>query len=157
MNIRYSRIISIALVAVIPFLIAGFFVYRYVIPEPDLISGIPVHPGRDIFFASSTIPAIGSVVVALLVQAPLFLMLRSDPITRKTRIVSILTGIALVPILWVAIVVTETWLRSLYFGLWDMNVLGFPAMSTSSLVFGILVSIFILGLSAQPAINLEAA
>jgi len=157
MNIRYSRIISIILVAGIPFLIAGFFVYRYVIPEPDLIFGTPVHPGRDIFFASSIIPAIGSVGVALLVQAPLFFMLRSYPITNITRIVSKLTGIALVPILWVAIVVTETWLRSLYFGLWDMNVLGFPAMSTSSLFFGILVSILILGLSAQPAINLEAA
>ena len=157
MNIRYSRIISIIIVAGIPFLIAGFFVYRYVIPEPDLIFGTPVHPGREIFFASSIIPAIGSVIVALLVQAPLFLMLRSDPITHKTRIVSILTGIALVPILWIAIVVTETWLRSLYFGMWDMNVLGFPVMSTSSLLFGLLVSILILGMSTQHAINLEAA
>jgi len=157
MNIRYSRIISIILIAGIPFLIAGLFVYRYVIPEPDLIFGTPVHPARDIFFASSIIPAIGSFVVALLFQAPLFLILRSDPITHKTRLVLISTGIALVPILWVAIVVTETFLRSLYFGLWDMNVLGFPAMSTSSLVIGIFVSLLILSLSIQPAINLEAA
>lgn len=157
MSIRYSRIISILLVSGIPFLIAGFFVYRYVIPEPDLIFGTPVHPGRDLFFASSIIPVIGSVVVALLVQAPLFLMLRSDPITHKTRIVSIITGIALVPILWVAIIVTETWLRSLYFGQWDMNALGFPAMSTSSILFGVRISILILGLSTQHAINQKAA
>ena len=66
-----------------------------------------------------------------------------------------MTGIALLPILWVAIVVTETWVRSIYFGLWYMYVLGFPPVSTTSLVVGILVSIFVLLLSIQPAIKRE--
>ena len=95
--------------------------------------------------------------MALLIQTPLLLMLRSDPVTHVSKLVLILTGIALLPILWVAIVVTETWVRSIYFGLWDMYVLGFPPVSTTSLVVGILVSIFVLLLSIQPAIKKGAA
>ena len=157
MGVRHSRILSIILIAGTPFLIAGIFVYRNAFPDVETIIGAPIHLARDVFLASSIIPAIGSVLVALLIQTPLLLMLRSDPVTHVSKLVLILTGIALLPILWVAIVVTETWVRSIYFGLWDMYVLGFPPVSTTSLVVGILVSIFVLLLSIQPAIKKGAA
>jgi len=157
MSLRHSRILSILIIAVIPFLISGLFVYRNEFPEVEPFFGAPVHLAGDVFFASSTIPAIGSLVMALIIQIPLFLILRANPSTRTTKLVIILTGIALIPILWVAIVSTEIWVRSLYFGLWDMFVLEFPQMSTSSLVVGIIVSMLILLLSIQPVSKMEAS
>ena len=157
MSIRYSRILSILVIAVIPFLIAGLFVYRNEFPDVEPIFGAPVHLAGDVFFASSTIPAIGSVVMALIIQIPLFIITQANPSTRITKLVITLTGIALIPILWAAIVSTEIWVRSLYFGLWDMYVLGFSPMSTSSYVIGIIISILILIFSIRPMHKMEAA
>ena len=157
MSIRYSRILSILVIAVIPFLIAGLFVYRNEFPDVEPIFGAPVHLAGDVFFASSTIPAIGSVVMALIIQIPLFIITQANPSTRITKLVITLTGIALIPILWAAIVSTEIWVRSLYFGLWDMYVLGFSPMSTSSYVIGIIISILILIFRIRPMHKMEAA
>ena len=150
MSIRYSRILSILIIAVMPFLIAGLFVYRNDFPDVESIFGASVHLAEDVFFPSSIIPAIGCVVVALIIQIPLFIILRANPSVRATKFVTILTGLALIPILWTAIVSTEIWVQSLYFGLWDMYVIGFPPMSTSSFVVGIIISALILLLSIQP-------
>jgi hypothetical protein len=156
MTTKNSRILCIPIIAGIPFLIAGLFVYRNTFPEAGPMFGAPVHLARDVFFASSIPPTLFSLAVSMLFQAPLFFILRRDPILRKTKLVLILTGIALIPVLWATIVVTETLVRSRYFALWDMYIIGFPPMSTSSIVIGVVSSIVILFLGIHPAMNKNA-
>ena len=157
MTTKNSRILCILIIAGIPFLIAGLFVYRNTFPEVEPMFGAPVHLARVVFFASSIPPALVSLAVSMLILAPLALIFRRDPILRHTKLVLILTGIALISVLWATIVVAETLVHSRYFALWDKYVLGFSPMSTSSIVIGVISSMVILFLGIHPAMNKNAA
>ncbi len=145
---RYARIAVVLMIGVIPFLVSGIFIYRNTFPEIEPLFGHPVHLARDFFFASSYIPALGAMLAAFLVQAPFFIR-RFNRSSSANQFVHLLSGLAQLLILWVAIVVTEIWVRSIYFGLWDMYVLEFNPMSTSSYFIGITMSIIILLMTFQ--------
>lgn len=151
MNIRHSRFLIIIFIAAIPFLIAGLFVYRNVFPD-----GLS-HPARNIFLNSSIIPAAGSIILALMIQIPYFRLLREDGNTPKFKLISILTGLALIPILWGSIIATEAWLRSAYIGLWGALVREISPLSVSSILAGIAVSIVVISQSILSSTRMESA
>lgn len=151
MNLRYSRFFILIIIAAIPFTIAGLFVYQ------NSFSGPLKHPGRILFLASSVIPAITSIALAISVQNLPRSIFRSPGEKSEERKIKILLGVAFILALWAAIAATEALLRIFYVGIWGAGISDFPLISASSIFIGVLASIILLVLSSREVNEFEAA
>jgi len=156
MNIKHSRLLCIVLITSIPFAIAGLFLLKNEFPSSEPIFGNPVLPWRDVVLASSLPPAIVAFALSLLLQVLLIYTLRSGRGTPRVIPIRILTGLALMLVVWAAIFVTEFSLRTRFFALWD-HISGFGRIiSTSSIFLGVFSTLFILIFSLHPAMNRQS-
>ena len=151
MNLRYSRFFILIIIAVIPFTIAGLFVYQ------NSFSGPLKHPGRILFLASSVIPAITSIALAISVQNLPRSIFRSLGEKSEERKIKILLGVGFILALWAAIAATEAFLLIFYVGIWGAGISDFPLISASSIFIGVLASIILLVLSSREVNEYEAA
>jgi len=151
MTDKHARTATIVLFGLIPFLLSSIFLFRNTFPNIDPISGTPIHVVRDVIVASSIFPAFGAMFAAFTIQA-LFIKRRFSHSTSANKIIHILSSLAMLLVLWVSIVVTEIWVHSIYFGLWDMYVLEFNPMSASSYIIGIAMSLYILFTTFQNSV-----
>jgi hypothetical protein len=150
MKIRYSRFFILVTIATIPFTIAGLFVYQ------NSFSGPLKHPGRFLFLASSVIPAIASIALAIAVPNLPKSILRSPGEKSEELRIKIILGVAFILALWAAIAATEALLRIFYVGIWGAAISDFPLISASSMFIGVLASIILLVLSFRDVSEYEA-
>jgi hypothetical protein len=150
MKIRYSRFFILVIIAAIPFMIAGLFVYQ------NSFSGPLKHPGRILFLASSVIPAIASIALAIAVPNLPKSIFRSPGEKSEELRIKIFLGVAFILALWAAIAATEALLRIFYVGIWGEAISDFPLISASSMFIGVPASFFLLVLSFRDVSEYQA-
>ena len=151
MKIRYPRFFSLLIIGSISFAIAGIFVYQNSFPGPLK------HPGRLLFLASSVIPAIASMSLAISIQNLPESIFRFLGEKSEERIYKLVLGCGMILALWAAIAATDVLLRIFYVGLWGAGISDFPLISASSRFLGILASILLLLLVSRDVIEFKAA
>lgn len=155
--IKYSRLLCIVLIVSMPFAISGLFVLRNGFPNSDPFLNTPLHPGRELFLDSSFLPAIVSLAISLLLQVALGYTLQAHWRGSSKSLVRISTGLALIPVLWAVVFVTEFNLRAGFFALWDVYVSDILRMSASSIVFGASATLLVLIITLYPDIKGHSA
>ncbi len=151
--IKYARLLCTVLIASTPFALSGVFVLRNGFPDPDPFLNTPLHPGRELFLDSSFPPAIFSLAISLLLQVALGYALQAHWSSFSKSLVRISTGLALIPVLWAVVFVTEFNLRVRFFALWDVYVSDILRVSTSSIVFGACATLLVLFITLYPDIK----